>query len=1322
MTAYGGNSVDTFIRDPETGKLSFQQMVRNNVTGAGGLIRPRDVFVVERAGLDPVALIASEGRAARYGGVLTVDLDVSAPPMNQSIVTYNGVETVTVNLAGSGNDILTLAGGIAATTLNIYTGQGNDTVTVNGQAKGTTNIYPGQGYNAIVVDSDTSGTPASRLTLVIDGDKLAGGKTITSGVGVGNTLHYVKTGANTDTIFNGSDGADTAEVLLTGLPSGSTLKLDGKGQLANTSDTVFFDPDGNLTTPSKVNPFSTSGTIAANGHGTVTYTGFENVVLAGPPTATINPVFTINEGQAVTFTGTVNYQEGTHGAYTVQAGEFVFDVNGDSITSDLIGDEGLVTGRGTITVDGKSIVTSGTTAVAGTLSWAQLVELGIGRHGTYEVTALVDNDWIRNGTTTTYTNQLTTTLVVNHVAPTISVTGAAKASASVPYTLNFGAVQHGGAELVGWTVDWGDGTTDEIAPTATAATHLFQSLGMFDVRLGLFDTNNDAEFLPDGVALQDKGSAYAADPVKVKVGAVAASIGIDPATIATGGTVTLKATAPGPGITNYGWDINGDGTIDINTGNVASVTRTWAQLQAIANAPITDAGTYSPRVTVTWEGGGATVTSPAKGGQLVVTNTAPSVTATVNNTGTNTATINQGQTASLKIVPTSPAKAVTDAKFTIDIDWNDDGVIDLTQKGVSSLTTTIPATHIQDPGKHVVSGFVTDKHGAKTAFETTVTVNAIPQTLVVTGAATVNEGSVYSLNLNASHPGPQTVQRWIVDWNDGQVETYTGKALTLSHIYTSAGARTIGLAAIDQVGTTTATKSLTVNAAPASLVLSAPQTVARQVDALLTGEIVTPGAGNTFTVAIDWRDGGPLDQLTLAVGETQFSASHRYATEGTRDVIVTAKNQFGVDVPAASKSITVVNGAPVFSLLSASAKHIAEGEALFVQGKVSDADATDVLDVSIDWGDGTVSAPAIDAATGAFTIAHVYKDNPGGAASGPFTISAVASDNHGAASAPSTLTVTVDSQAPVVTGISLRDTDGTVLPARTSTENDIVTLVGTFSDAGDNDGPFSASINWGDGTVTAAIVDEATRSFAGTHRYLDNPGKTAEAGAGSYTIVTTVADKDGATGSSQTRITVLNAPPVVAPVLTLDRESIVEGDTLTVSGGFTDIGSLDTHTATIDWGDGSSSAAAVAPDGTFTASHVYTRSSEGQLGGRHTILATLIDDDGGSSTATASVLVANRAATIEALTLGEATVTEGGVVVLSGTLSDAGLDDKHTVSVNWGDGTVTAAIVTQASGSATFTAEHAYADTRRGRPAVRSRSAPPSPTTKAPPAPPHPST
>ncbi len=52
------------------------------------------------------------------------------------------------------------------------------------------------------------------------------------------------------------------------------------------------------------------------------------------------------------------------------------------------------------------------------------------------------------------------------------------------------------------------------------------------------------------------------------------------------------------------------------------------------------------------------------------------------------------------------------------------------------------------------------------ATRSAVTVNNVAPTLAISGAASVNEGSTYTLNLSSSDPGADTISQWTINWGD----------------------------------------------------------------------------------------------------------------------------------------------------------------------------------------------------------------------------------------------------------------------------------------------------------------------------------------------------------------------------------------------------------------------------------------------------------------------------------------------------------------------------------------------------------------------------
>jgi uncharacterized repeat protein (TIGR01451 family) len=173
----------------------------------------------------------------------------------------------------------------------------------------------------------------------------------------------------------------------------------------------------------------------------------------------------------------------------------------------------------------------------------------------------------------------------------------------------------------------------------------------------------------------------------------------------------------------------------------------------------------------------------------------------------------------------------------------------------------------------------------------------------------------------------------------------------------------------------------------------------------------------------------------------------------------------------------------------------------------------------------------------------------------------------------------------------------------------------------------------------------------GTHTYADDDV---------YSVVITVIDDDGGWDSDTFAITVDNVSPVVTATTDLTAD---EGQTLNLQvATFADKGLVDTHTAQINWDDGTVEPGAVGA-GVATGTHTYSDDDV------YTVVVTVIDDDGGGDSDTFVITVENVAPVVTATT-GMA-VDEGQAFDLQvATFSDPGSADTHTAQINWGDGTV----------------------------------------------------
>jgi len=130
-----------------------------------------------------------------------------------------------------------------------------------------------------------------------------------------------------------------------------------------------------------------------------------------------------------------------------------------------------------------------------------------------------------------------------------------------------------------------------------------------------------------------------------------------------------------------------------------------------------------------------------------------------------------------------------------------------------------------------------------------------------------------------------------------------------------------------------------------------------------------------------------------------------------------------------------------------------------------------------------------------------------------------------------------------------------------------------------------------DGSPIQPFSYEAgSTAFTETHRYRDdNPSGT---GSDIYAITAMLADDDSGSETGIATVIVNNVAPVIKSLASIASNvgDAREGEPVTISGVFTDIGTLDTHSGTIDWGDGTTSKAVITEkdgSGLLSGSHKY---------------------------------------------------------------------------------------------------------------------------------------
>ena len=203
----------------------------------------------------------------------------------------------------------------------------------------------------------------------------------------------------------------------------------------------------------------------------------------------------------------------------------------------------------------------------------------------------------------------------------------------------------------------------------------------------------------------------------------------------------------------------------------------------------------------------------------------------------------------------------------------------------------------------------------------------------------------------------------------------------------------------------------------------------------------------------------------------------------------------------------------------------------------------------------------------------------------------------------------------------------------------------------DADSPtFTAIVDFGDGTETQPLPLNLGNTFDLNHTYFDN---------GVYTVLVTVFNEDVEYGSDTANVTVNNVPPSIESMSVSPTDPLPPGVPVELTGMFSDPGILDTHTATIDWGDGEITSINVS-FGTYlvTGSHTYVSA------GAYLIILTVMDDDGGSDSETLEYYVV----AVEDVDAGpDGFINEGDMFTSAGSFTCSG-DALYTATVDYGDG------------------------------------------------------
>lgn len=324
-----------------------------------------------------------------------------------------------------------------------------------------------------------------------------------------------------------------------------------------------------------------------------------------------------------------------------------------------------------------------------------------------------------------------------------------------------------------------------------------------------------------------------------------------------------------------------------------------------------------------------------------------------------------------------------------------------------------------------------------------------------------------------------------------------------------------------------------------------------------------------------------------------YAAALSFTQDGSVTVHYRARDRAG-NVSGGQTSFAVVTLPVLHAPADQSAAEATS--AMFNLGSFSDQSADGPWTVEVDWGDGTAHHSASLAATGAIgPLPHHYAN------SGLFTGTVKITDRAGSTSSQS-FKVSVSNVAPTATlQVAAAINEGG--------STDIVLGNPYDPSSADTQAGLRFAFSCNGASLAGATYASAVSAGTVTCSYADGPG--------AVTVRARILDQDGGFSEYTSELAIRNLPASIGAIAA-PGAPVQINTSASISAPFTDAGVADSHTATVDWGDGNVTSAAVTGNlgtGSVAGSHSYA------VPGLYTVKLTVTDKDGGTSAASYQSIV-----------------------------------------------------------------------------------------------------